>query len=117
VTDGAVWYQPYVDWARDYGIIGAGSFDADASMTREDMALWLYRYITISGITLPKTSTSPQAFTDISGLSAEQQTAVIAMYDWGIIRGSNPGVTFGAGSSSERVALANVLARFVRMLP
>jgi hypothetical protein len=50
-------------------------------------------------------------------LSEEQRVAAEALFDWGIIRGSNPGVTFGTGGSSERVALANVLARFVRMLP
>jgi hypothetical protein len=80
------------------------------------MALWIYRYITISGIELPSVNGKPD-YQDIAGLSEEQRIAAEALFDWGIIRGSNPGVTFGTGDSSERVALANVLARFVRMLP
>jgi hypothetical protein len=116
VTDGAVWFQPYVDWAKEFGIIEAGEFNADADMAREDMALWMYRYITISGIELPSVNGKPD-YQDIAGLSEEHRIAAEALFDWNIIRGSTPGEVFGAGASGERVALANVLARFVRMLP
>jgi hypothetical protein len=115
IQDGSPWYQPHLDWAAGAGIIG-GNFDREASLKREDMALWLYRYITISGIKLPSVNGKP-SYTDISSLSAEHRTAAEALFDWDIIRGATRGTVFGTGNNSERVAIANVLARFVRMLP
>jgi hypothetical protein len=116
VADGSPWFAPYVDWAREFGIIGAEDFNADGDMKREDMALWMYRFITISGITLPSVNGKP-SYTDIADLSEEQRVAAEALFDWGIITGVTRGEVFGSGQNGERVALANVLARFVRNLP
>jgi endoglucanase len=114
IQDGSPWYKPHLDWAQANGIVDAG-FNAEAHMTRQDMALWMYRYITVSGISLPSVNGKP-SYTDISSLSAEHRTAAEALFDWDIIRGATRGTVFGTGNNSERVAIANVLARYVREL-
>ncbi|MBQ8696420.1 MAG: S-layer homology domain-containing protein, partial [Clostridia bacterium] len=43
------WYEPYVAWAAEQGIVGgvsAGKFAPDRLITRQDMATMIYRYVT-----------------------------------------------------------------------
>jgi hypothetical protein len=108
------WYTPFIEWAEDYGILKE-PIDPDKPLTREDMALWFYRYITISGNAPPSKHGTPE-YTDIAHLNAEYRAAIAAIYDWGIIRGTTTGIVFGAGNNSERVDIASVIARYVREL-
>ncbi len=42
------WYEPYVAWAAEQGIVGGvapGRFAPDALITRQDMATMIYRYV------------------------------------------------------------------------
>jgi hypothetical protein len=109
IADGNPWYQPHLDWAAGIGITG---FDRDAFLTRDNMALWFYKYVLSTGITPEIVRDDTPAFTDIGGLSADYQEAILAMYEWGITVGTTAGTVFGLGNA-ERIAIAVIIGRFV----
>jgi hypothetical protein len=109
IADGNPWYQPHLDWAAGIGISG---FDRDAFLTRDNMALWFYKYVLSTGITPEIVRDDTPAFTDIGGLSADYQEAILAMYEWGITVGTTAGTVFGLGNA-ERIAIAVIIGRFV----
>jgi hypothetical protein len=113
-ADADKWYDPYVEWADEFGIVAADDVDPDADLARVKMALWFYTYI-ITADEAPDEIRDAPAFTDIDDLDDDEIEAIEALYMWGIIEGSNPGVTFGT-ASFERVRVANVVARYLRAL-
>jgi hypothetical protein len=109
IQDGNPWYQPHLDWAAGIGIAG---FDREAFLTRDNMALWFYKYVLSTGITPEVVRNDTPAFTDIGGLSEDYQEAILAMYEWGITVGTTDGIVFGLGNA-ERIAIAVIIGRFV----
>jgi hypothetical protein len=109
IADGNPWYQPHLDWAAGIGISG---FDRDDFLTRDNMALWFYKYVLSTGITPEVVRGDTPAFTDIGGLSEDYQEAILAMYEWGITFGTTDGIVFGLGNA-ERIAIAVIIGRFV----
>ena len=52
IENGSPWYQPYVDYAAENGILEAGTFsDYNAPVTRAQMALMLYNALPASEFT------------------------------------------------------------------
>ena len=72
----------FAQWAALAGIAGGTSFSANASITREDMCLMLYRYAAASGKTLPAT-VQKQNFSDDASISSGAKTAVYALQQAG----------------------------------
>jgi hypothetical protein len=114
VVNGNPWYEPFLEWGEEFGIVDADDVDIDAPLGRTDMALWFYRYIVADDAELAELKSAP-AFTDIGGLDDETVEAIEALYTWGIIEGSTPGVVFGT-AALERVRVANVVSRYLRAL-
>jgi hypothetical protein len=114
LKEGAVWYEVYLKWAEDFGIVKAADVSPDAALERADMALWLYRLILASNYRLEVVNRVP-AFTDIDGLSREHVRAIESLYRWGIIEGSRPGVEFG-DRVSERFQISHIITRLIKSL-
>ena len=79
-------------------------------MTRQEMAVFLHRYSTAMGITLPQDTTLP-AFRDLDTVAPWARDAVIAIQRAGIIQGTGDGY-FEPLGLSERAAVATLIANF-----
>lgn len=88
VPDSA-WYAPYVTWAVKNGIvmgISETEFCPDANISRQDMAVMLYRYTKSAGIQL-STEYDAVAFTDQALISGYAVEAVTSLQQAGILSG------------------------------
>lgn len=84
------WYFKAVAWAVDTGVIqgvSATSFNPNAPVTRQDLAVMIYRYASnVSGTVLPRKNASI-TFADDAQIASHAKTAVQAMQQAAIING------------------------------
>lgn len=105
---GSTWYQVYVDYALEQGIIKSGDFsDYTRAATRAEMAyvfagaLPVGEYNSINTITeLP----------DVDG-STKYSTAIFSLYNAGIVAGSDKYGTFNPNSNISRAEAAAIINR------
>ena len=86
------WYAPYVNWAAANRIVSgtsATTFDPNATISRQDMAVMLYNYAQQAGVQLKQTTATP--FTDESSIAAYALPAVQALHSAGVISGMPDG--------------------------
>lgn len=106
----ADWYAPAVLWAYQNGVttgISATTFDPNASVTREQMATFIYRYITeYKKETL--SSGNSVKFSDDAAISSWATASVYAMAGEGIINGMGDG-TFAPKSTATRAQMAKII--------
>lgn len=86
----------------------ATTFDPNGHVVRWQMALFITRLVSAAGITLP--SGADQGFTDISGLSAEAQTAANQLKQLGISTGTTA-TTFDPNGMVTRAQMSLFLTR------
>lgn len=111
------WYTAAIEWAADNSIVsgvGGGEFSPNASITREQMAVMLDRYIQYKNYSLPQTS-SASVFADDEQISSWAKDAVYSIQKAGVITGK-PGNLFDPQGTATRVEVATVFARFVTAL-
>ena len=88
----SAWYAPYVNWALANGIVSgtsATTFSPDASITRQDLAVMLYRYTQRYSIALQQQTVAP--FTDEGSIADYALPAVQALHRAGAISGMPDG--------------------------
>ncbi|MGG1555351.1 S-layer homology domain-containing protein [Paenibacillus ferrarius] len=115
VADGT-WYAAAVNWAAKNGIVSGtaeGRFSPDASITREQMAVMLYKYAVSKGYKL--NATTKAAFTDGDSVSAWAQEAVDSLTAAGILNGKDGG-SLDPQAGASRAEVAAVFARWIRAL-
>ena len=86
------WYAPYVNWAAANNIVSgtsATTFDPNATISRQDMAVMLYNYTQQYGVQLDQTAVA--AFTDESSIAAYALPAVQALHSAGVFSGMPDG--------------------------
>ena len=109
------WSAPYIAWAASLGVTNgdtASTFAPTKYITRQEMAAMIYRYVQISGKTLPTRNTAKN-FTDSSLISSWATAAVSTMQQAGIIDGnalSTGGYAFEPLTSASREECAKMLA-------
>ena len=109
--DGAKYHEPYVKWARENGLLDdIIDFDPDKDITREDLAVLLYNYAKLMGLTLPETNDAI-TFSDESEISEYAKPAVKAMQQAGIINGRTGG-NFDPQGKATRAEVAAIFRRF-----
>ena len=89
---GDAWYARYVNWAAANAIVNGTSettFDPNAAISRQDMAVMLYRYAQQYGIVLPEQTAA--LFTDEGSIAAYALSAVQALHRAGVINGMPDG--------------------------
>ncbi len=110
------WYYTYVSAAAQNGIIGGmgdGSFGAGRNITRQDMAVMIYRAAEKSGII--KEADADLGFTDASEIAPYAIGAVNALSSAGVINGTPEG-TFMPESGATRAQAAKMIYEIVKML-
>lgn len=104
------WSYQYIRTLATNGIINGqtdGYFGADANVSRQDMAVMIYRALCASGVKLEKVRTAPQ-FADSSEISFYAREAVTELFALGIINGIYDW-EFAPERSATRAQAATVL--------
>lgn len=107
------WYQSAVQWAYENGITTGRSdtiFDPNASVTREELAAFMYRYAVYCGYSV-KASANLGSYTDLSALSAWAETSMGWANAEGIVNGRTA-TTLAPQGTATRAELATILMRF-----
>ena len=105
------YYTGYAQWANIYGImngISSTAFSPNASISRQDICVMLYRYLkNYAGKSL---STSATSFTDDSSIASYAKDAVYAMKNIGIVNGYTDG-SFKPQGYATRAEVATMFQR------
>lgn len=105
------WYASAVAWAVENGITTGTSettFAPDAPISRQDMAVMLYRFLNARGVSLNKGGTAGQ-FLDVNEISSYAAEAVEYMRRTGVING-RPDGSFAPLDSASRAETCSMLA-------
>ena len=103
------WYAPYVNWAAANHIVSgtsAATFDPNATISRQDMAVMLYNYAQRYDVTLNEQTVTP--FTDESTIADYALSAVQALHRAGVISGMPDG-SFQPYATATREQACTVL--------
>lgn len=113
----SLYYAPFAQWAYLTGVANGaanGSFNGEASITREHMCLMLYNYASVYGKTLPQT-VDKVSFTDESSISSNAKSAVYALQQAGVIEGMGDG-SFSPQGTATRAQVAQIFKNFVKAI-
>ena len=109
-----VYYAPYVAWAAEKGItsgVGGGLFAPDKSITREEMAVMLYKYMAYEGIT-PPAAGSNEPFSDSASFSPWAVDAIADMRRLGLISGVG-GDRYNPQGTATRAEVAQIFLNYL----
>ncbi len=111
------WYSEAVTWAAHHGVVagvGAGLFNPDGKITREQMAAILYRYAEKVGIDTSKRA--PLDFPDANKTSSYAREAMQWAVAEGLISGTriNGKLYLDPSGNATRAQVASILMRFVQ---
>ena len=110
------WYGAAVIWASENGIVngvGGGLFDPDASLTREQMAMMLYRFAGYLGSNSEKRA-DLSAYGDADAVSAAAQDAMAWAVAEGLVNGRSA-AKLAPKAGATRAELATILFRFAAL--
>ena len=110
------WYGAAVIWASENGIVngvGGGLFDPDASLTREQMAMMLYRFAGYLGSNTEKHA-DLSAYGDADAVSAFAQDAMAWAVAEGLVNGRSA-AELAPKAGATRAELATILFRFAAL--
>jgi hypothetical protein len=111
---GNEYYAPYVAWGSSVGVlsgVGNNTFDPNANITREDLAVILYRYIQLINIDLPVISDDVN-FADASNISGYAYEAVSSLQKAGILAGRTGNIV-DPKATVTRAELATIVKRLI----
>ena len=100
------WFSGFVAWASEAGIVqGAdGKFDPNGNITREQMAVFLYRYAQYAGLDLTVDNDAVDKFSDFDNVSGWAKEAMLWAVSNGIINGTDLGLEPTATATRAQVA-------------
>lgn len=109
LTNGEPWYQPYVDYALDAGIIRDGDFFSwSEPITRADMAYVFSRALPAEELSAVK---AMDVIPDSNQIPERDRDAVWTLYSAGILTGNDSFGTFYPESGITRQEAAAIIAR------
>ncbi len=114
---------PYIAWAASKGItsgVGGDRFDPDATVTREQLCTFLYRYIALRDKGLADTAKKAAAarnydFRDASAISSWARDSVQAIAALGLVQGSGQD-NFRPQDTATRAEMSAILLRLHNLL-
>lgn len=115
------WFAPAVSWAAKTGLTngnGAGGFEPNAKLSRQDMTVMLARYIKeLAKIELPKDNAAI-SYQDAASIADYAKEAVENLQIAGIVGGAdkNSGSTFAPKADASREVAASAVARVAKLL-
>ncbi len=111
-----IWYADAVLWASDMGIVtgysNTGKFGPADSITREQMAVMMYRYAIRRGYDVSKKADFGK-FSDSSRVSKFAEDAMQWAVGMGIIAGKDNGTKLDPQGNASRAECATIIMRFV----
>ena len=113
VSDGD-WYAGAVAWAAETGIVsgyGDGSFGADDTITREQLAVMLYRYAQHEGYDTTQGGMAIREYADYDQISDFAREALDWAVSAGIINGTSA-TTMAPTGEASRAQIAVIMMRF-----
>lgn len=113
------YYAPYIQWAYETGIakgITDRAFGPDEPVTREQMAVFLARYVNLHGLYLSELEEEQTSFKDMDKTSKYAKDAVELMRKTGVIRGDTNGL-FEPRGICTRAQAATVFMRLHQAIP
>ena len=113
------WYTNSVNWASNAGIVEGYAnnlFQPDQMVSREQMAVFLYRYAKWSGydVTIP-TGAGISKFSDSGTVSPWAEDAVVWSVDRGLLSGASAGLLDPKGQAT-RAQVAAIAQRFLEKI-
>lgn len=115
------WYAPAVAWASKTGLTngnGAGGFEPNAKLSRQDMTVMLARYAKeLANLELPKSETAI-AYTDAADIADYAKEAVTTLQQGGVVGGAdkNSGNKFAPKANATRAMAASAVANLTRAM-
>ena len=111
------WYASSVAWAYEKGIVSgnSGSFNPNAPITRQDMAVLIQRFAKAAGLTL-STEQASSVFGDDAQISAYARDAVYSVQSAGILSGNDKN-NYAPLDNATRGEAASILTRLLKALP
>jgi hypothetical protein len=114
---GGQWYSEAVSWAAANGIVdgyGDGRFGPDDPITREQMAVILYRYCAFKGYETSEPADISR-YDDAESVSSWAREAMCWANGAGLITGMTE-TTLAPKETATRAQVATILMRFVRLM-
>ena len=111
------WYTNGVAWANKAGVVTGfedGTFRPDGSITREQLAVMIYRYAKLVGLDVTPDG-DLSVFTDGASIQDWAKDGMSWCVKVGIINGRGDG-TVDSAASATRAEAAAMLDRFVSLL-
>ncbi len=111
------YYAPYAAWAKANGLaqgVGNDEFAPDAPVTREQLAVLLYRYAKLQDTDIQETADSVP-FADDETISPWAEKAVYALRDASIIEGMGDN-TYSPREGATRAQVCAILQRFIDLV-
>lgn len=112
------WYTDAVAWASSNEIVqglGDGSFGPDAPVSREQIAVFLYRYANVIGIDTTGRG-SLDGFDDAAATNSWAQDAMQWAVSINLFQGDEGTSSLRPGDSASRAEVATLLMRFVQYI-
>jgi 2',3'-cyclic-nucleotide 2'-phosphodiesterase/3'-nucleotidase/5'-nucleotidase len=112
------WYQVYVNAAAEAGIVTGyddQSFRPNQTISRQEMAVMIYRAMTFAGTAKADTNTSAEEFADAGKFEPWAKEAIPAMTAQHIIEGVAKGM-FDPDATATRAQSAVILHRMLNQL-
>lgn len=111
------YYGKYVDWESENNIImgiGGGLFAPDRKITRQEMAMILYRFALFLGASSADYKDTQLAYPDTSSISSWASDGAKYCQQTGIILGHNNGYFVPRGTAT-RAEVTAILERFIEL--
>ena len=112
------WYSGYVGWANTNGIITGfpdGTFHPNESLTREQMATAMTRFVEYLGISPIKDPDAPVKFADDKKIAGWAKEFVTYMKTYGLVQGDAAG-KFNPKGTLTRAEAATIVQRLHEMI-
>ena len=112
------WYQGYVDWADNAGIVPAeiqGSFNPDAPITRQDMAALFGAFLDAYEWSADPVTGETPSFADQGSIAGYAADGVTQCYQLGIMSGKD-GNTFDPAGTATRAEVAVTMTQMARVM-
>ena len=111
------WYTDSINWAAENGIVSGISnteFAPDSNITREQIALIIYRYAVKVGFDVNADNADMYKFVDVEKISDYAVDAIKYMVACGIINGKD-GNILAPGEKATRAEVATMLMKFAEI--
>ena len=111
------WYQGYVNWAENAGLVpdGMGSFNPDASITRQDMAALFGTFLGTYDHDSSTVSSGNASFSDGGSIADYAADGVQTCYELGIMSGKD-GNAFDPLGTATRAEVAVTMTQMARVM-